>query len=98
MYAKQEEGFPLEDLEEEEEMDRRQPKGGKLKKERFKPLQKVYNPVNSNQICGILSEQKDGPGKENRFGRQANDFEMQEINSWSREDNRIKLGSNGYMK
>jgi hypothetical protein len=29
---------------------------GNLKKERFKPMQKFYNPVKSEQIKGILSD------------------------------------------
>lgn len=31
-----------------------------LKKERFKPMHQDYQPVRSEQICGIVSESNDG--------------------------------------
>lgn len=40
--------------------------GGNLKKERFKPMHKVYDPINSEQICGILSEKAEQEDKENK--------------------------------
>ena len=47
-------------------MEKKNVKVGKLKKQRFKPLQKVYDPVSSHQICGILSEKRDTGRKESK--------------------------------
>lgn len=69
---------------------------GNLKKERFKPMHKVYDPINSEHICGILSEKAEQEDKENKNnakygGRNKgkrdthkSKGENQEITCWSR--------------
>jgi len=54
MYSKPDDTYDQNE-EGDEVVGRKSPKIGKLKKDRFKPLQKVYNPVSCSQICGILS-------------------------------------------
>ena len=64
-------------------VERKASKTGKLMKNRFKNMQKGYNPVNAKMIGGILSDQNKIPNKQN-INVDPKHHETDEINCWSR--------------
>lgn len=81
---------------------KKMPSSGNLKKDRFKPIHKAYDPVKSEQICGILSEKGEDCEKENQKGSRKREAkaraENQEISCWSRGERREKARAGGYIK